>query len=60
MSLIVPVVSEKMFENVDGGRGGRVDNGVTGTLLAHPGFFGSGELIIKRYDSVAFKHPHRP
>ena len=32
MSLIGPVVSEKMFENVDR----RTDDGVTGILLAHP------------------------
>ena len=36
-----------MFENVDGRRtdGRRTDDGVTGILIAHPGAFGSGELI---------------
>ena len=32
LSSIGPVVSEKMFENVDG----RTDAGVAGILLAHP------------------------
>ena len=44
---IGPVVSEKMFENVDGLT---TDAGVTGKLIAHLGAFGSGELkSIKNY-----------
>ena len=43
MSLIAPVVSEEMFENVDG----RTDDGVIGILIAHLGAFGSGELKIE-------------
>ena len=47
LSLIGPVVSEEMFEYVDGQttEDGRTDAGVTGILLAHPWAFGSGELI---------------
>ena len=59
MSSIGPVVSEEMFENVDGrttdGRrtDGRrtTDAAVTGILIAHLGAFGSGELKIV-YDQV--------
>ena len=40
MSSIGPVVSEEMFENVDE----RMDDGVTGILLAHQRAFRSGEL----------------
>ena len=43
MSSIDPVVSEKMFENVDGRR---IDAGVTGILIAHLGAFRSAELKI--------------
>ena len=35
MSLIGPVVSEEIFENVDGLRDGPTDAGVTGIPLAH-------------------------
>ena len=53
MSSIGPVVSEKMFENVDGrlttDEGQTPDAGVTGILLAHQWAFGSGELINKCY-----------
>ena len=42
MSSTDPVVSEEMFENVDGRT---TDTGVTGILIAHLGAFGSGELI---------------
>ena len=41
LSSIGPVVSEKMFENVDRW----TDAGVIGILIAHLGAFGSGELI---------------
>ena len=43
MSLIGPVVSEEMFENVDWRR--MDDARVIGKLLAHKWTFGSGELI---------------
>ena len=51
LTLIDQVVSEKkMFENVDGQMdNGRTDIATTGTLLAHPWAFGSGELIIILY-----------
>ena len=42
LNLIGPVVSEKMFENVDG----RMDARVTGIPLAHPWAFSLGELKI--------------
>ena len=50
LSLIGPVVSEEMFENVDRRTtdAGRTDAGVTGILLAHPWAFSSGELINAR------------
>ena len=43
-----------MFENVDGRRTDRrtTDAGVIGILIAHPGAFGSGELIIIMYVSM--------
>ena len=41
VSLIGPLVSEKIFEIVDGRQ---TEAGVTGILLAHPSAFGSGEL----------------
>ena len=41
MKLNGPVVSEKMFENVDRW----MDAGVTGILLAHQWTFGSSKLI---------------
>ena len=43
---IGPVVSEEMFENVDGRTddGRTTDAGVTGILIAHLRAFGSGEL----------------
>ena len=43
LSSIGPVVSEEMFENVDR----RMDDGVTGILIAHLGDFGSGELKMQ-------------
>ena len=51
MSSIGPVVSEGMFENIDGQTddgqtddGRTTDAGVIGILIAHLGVFGSGEL----------------
>ena len=51
MSLIGLVVSEKMFENVDGRR---TDAGVTGILLAHQWAFSSGEQKKKQGEFLFF------
>ena len=52
MSSIGPVVSEeKMFEDVDG----RMDDRVTGILIAHPRAFGSGELKTFKQTQLSMK-----
>ena len=54
MSSIGLVVSEKMFENVDGQT---TDAGVTGIIIAHLGGFSSGELKMKKLEwSQDFPH----
>ena len=46
LSSIGPVVSEKMFENVEGRTDdGQTDDGVISILIAHLRAFGSGQLI---------------